>query len=174
VKEATLTKKKLVTNPRCHAHKKSGEQCRNQALNGMTVCRFHGGATKASREKARERLLAAADPAAAVVIDIASSTRVPAAVRLAAAKDILDRVGLSARTVVEMQVEIDPGLLALVEAAHRSAVEEYGQRPALQGSISTADAMDDVIDAELAEDDYPQAEGYLELELPDLDEEYAR
>src|ERR1700754_1299247 len=31
---------------RCRAHKKTGEQCKNAAILGSTVCRFHGGAAK--------------------------------------------------------------------------------------------------------------------------------
>lgn len=46
------------------------------------MSRFHGGATRSSREKARERILAAADPAAKTIIDIANDKRAPRLVRL--------------------------------------------------------------------------------------------
>lgn len=54
---------------RCKAmSKRSGEQCNNPPMNGQAVCRMHGGATQASRNKAQERILQAADPAAANLV----------------------------------------------------------------------------------------------------------
>ena len=41
---------------RCHAHSKSGEQCKRAAMIGGTVCRMHGGASPWAKIKAAERL----------------------------------------------------------------------------------------------------------------------
>jgi hypothetical protein len=65
---------------------------------------MHGGGAKQVREKARERLLAAADVAAAHLIKFMKDERVPYPVRLSAARDLLDRVDLVGRNVVEVQL----------------------------------------------------------------------
>ncbi len=40
----------------CVATKRNGERCRKYAIRGATVCRTHGGATAAVRNKARIRV----------------------------------------------------------------------------------------------------------------------
>ena len=45
----------------CVAHSRSGEQCKNGALPGATVCRMHGGAAPQVKAKAAERLKQARD-----------------------------------------------------------------------------------------------------------------
>lgn len=78
---------------RCRAHKKTGEQCKNAAILGSTVCRFHGGAAKHVKAAARARLENAADLMAKQLLGIAL-TAGGESVKLAAIKDALDRAGL--------------------------------------------------------------------------------
>lgn len=78
---------------RCVAHKKTGEQCKNAAILGATVCRFHGGAAKHVKRAARARLENAADLMAKQLLRIAL-TADNESVALSAVKDALDRGGL--------------------------------------------------------------------------------
>ncbi|WP_231988633.1 HGGxSTG domain-containing protein [Mycobacterium sp. 1274761.0] len=78
---------------RCRAHKKTGEQCKNAAILGSTVCRFHGGAAKHVKAAARARLENAADLMAKQLLGIALTAE-GEAVKLAAIRDALDRAGL--------------------------------------------------------------------------------
>lgn len=85
----------LLPKTRCTAHsKQTGEPCKNPPMNGSSTCRMHGSATKAARAKAQERIAAAADPAAAKLVELMQSKKVPHHVQLLAARDILDRAGL--------------------------------------------------------------------------------
>lgn len=77
----------------CSAHSRSGQQCRKPKVPGTTVCRNHGGAAPQTVAKARERLLAAADPAATKLVALVRSKDEQVALRAATA--VLDRVGLS-------------------------------------------------------------------------------
>src|SRR5689334_1145048 len=78
---------------RCAGHKKTGEQCKNAAILGSTVCRFHGGAARHVKAAARARLENAADLMAKQLLGIALTAE-GEAVKLAAIRDALDRAGL--------------------------------------------------------------------------------
>ena len=164
-----MTRRKTNLNPMCRAHKRAtGEPCGNRALNGATVCRFHGGAAPQTREKAKERILAAADPAVGVIIDIMFNPRTPSAVRLAAARDLLDRAGLSARSVVEVDVAaVDPTLMAMVMEARQGVRADLRRKAITDGAELAGDGMDDVVEAELAGDD-PDG-GYVDLEFESVE-----
>ena len=99
-------------NVKCHAHKKDGTPCGRWSLKGSTVCTSHGAGTKAARAKAQLRLLMAADPAAAEMVAIMLDPKSPPNVRLSAAAQILDRAGLSAKQVVEVDAQ-EPWLVLL-------------------------------------------------------------
>ena len=77
----------------CQAHNRAGKQCGKAPEQGQRVCRLHGGAAPQSVAKARARLLAAADPAAAKLVALVSSKDEHTALRAATA--VLDRVGLT-------------------------------------------------------------------------------
>ena len=84
----------------CSAHNRAGELCRNAAMTGQRVCRSHGGATKASRDKAKIRLAALVDPAIATLgkeMVHADTSRD----RQSAANSILDRTGWGRVTKVD-------------------------------------------------------------------------
>jgi len=64
-------------------------------MSGTTVCRIHGGKAPQVQQKARERILAAADPVTAELIRLALKGKTEA-VRRQAADSVLDRAGLKA------------------------------------------------------------------------------
>ena len=88
---------------RCTAHTKKadGAQCRNLAIPGTNICRYHG-ANKKVIAKARLRLQEAADKMARELLGIAINGS-SEAVRLQAIKDALDRAGLKPTTEVEVK-----------------------------------------------------------------------
>ncbi|GAA2648537.1 HGGxSTG domain-containing protein [Paractinoplanes durhamensis] len=93
------------TSRKCRARsKRSGGPCRNAPILGGTVCRIHGGAAPQTRAAAKARILAAADRAAAQLINFMESPDVPYPVRLAAARDLLDRADLTGKTTVEVSL----------------------------------------------------------------------
>jgi hypothetical protein len=93
---------------RCHAHRRNGNQCQKVAMAGQQVCRFHGGAAPLAKAAARRRIEEAADRMAARILGIAENDQVPAYVALQAAQDALDRAGVSAKTAVDVSVEVKP------------------------------------------------------------------
>jgi hypothetical protein len=90
---------------RCVAHKKTGERCKQVAIAGARVCRFHGGASKHVKAAARARLENATDLMAKQLLRMAIDDNVADAVKLSAIKDALDRGGLRAPT----EVVLSPG-----------------------------------------------------------------
>jgi hypothetical protein len=79
---------------RCAAHKKNGEQCRKFAIQGSTVCRTHGGATRHVKNKARIRVENASNRLMGKLIQFAFDDTKPPATQLDAIKDSLNRAGL--------------------------------------------------------------------------------
>ena len=82
-----------LSNP-CTAHKKSGAACKQPAIPGGTVCRYHGGSAPQVIAKARARIIEAADKVAARLIKIATDKDSSEAAAVQAARDLLDRAGL--------------------------------------------------------------------------------
>lgn len=85
-----------MASARCTARSKQrGTQCKQPAIPGGKVCRFHGGSAPQVIRSARERIAAAADPAIDVLLKALKSRNE----RLAAnvAQDILDRAGHGAK-----------------------------------------------------------------------------
>ena len=78
----------------CTAHRKNGARCRSSAVHGATVCIKHGGAAPQVRARAALRILEASDQAAAQMIRFMNDKKVPYAVRLRAAQDLLNRASL--------------------------------------------------------------------------------
>jgi hypothetical protein len=93
-----------ATPRHCRARRSNGTPCGAYAVHGAVVCRMHGGAAPQVKAAARERLLAAADPAAARLVELLSSD--DAMVRLRAAVALLDRAGLGPSST---QVQVDGG-----------------------------------------------------------------
>ena len=134
---------------------RSGKRCRNSAIRGGTVCRYHGGSTRHIKRKASENFERASDLLSLRVIGIALDDDVPPAVALAAAKDGLDRAGLGAKA--EVSVELKPweqlmgeiaGIAAITRAEHRA---RYGALPD-KSPATSASAEFEVVDAEVVAD----------------------
>lgn len=90
---------------RCHAVKKNGERCQRWALKGAAVCTHHGAAAPQVRRKAQERILLAAEDAVSQILMMMKDTTIPAAVRLAAARDLLDRANIIGKQQIEVDIK---------------------------------------------------------------------
>ncbi len=90
----------------CTAHSsQSGQQCRANAIRGGTVCVTHGGAAPQVKAKALERIQGAADQVAGELVRLAMHAD-SESVRVAAARDLLDRAGLTAKQLIEQEVTV--------------------------------------------------------------------
>jgi len=93
-----------LTDRQCTAHRKNGERCKAFAIKGGNVCNKHGGSAPQVRERAQQRILDAADSAAGKLVQLMRSPKVPPQIQLAAAKDLLDRAGITSRRAFEVEV----------------------------------------------------------------------
>jgi hypothetical protein len=91
---------------KCRAHTSAGKPCQRDPVKGALVCQVHGGAAPQVKNAARKRLLAAADPAAAKLVELLDSDKEEVAIRAAVA--LLDRAG---HGVTSTQVNVDGGEL---------------------------------------------------------------
>lgn len=104
----------------CSAHRRDGAQCGSDAMKGTTVCRMHGGSAPQVRAAAQRRLLEAVDPVLAELIALALEEKDPRT-RLAACRDVLDRVGITTPKRVEVLT------LDAVEAEIRRLEQEMAE-----------------------------------------------
>lgn len=89
---------------RCHANSgRSGEPCKRWAIRGATVCPTHGGLAPQVRQSAALRLKALEDSAVDALEDLLQSEA--EAIRLATARDVLDRAGHKPREKVDVTVQ---------------------------------------------------------------------
>lgn len=107
-----------VPTVRCSRIKKDGEQCKNRGIRGLgltvgnpSFCRKHGGSLPNLRkhadgvvEAARLQLLDSAPDAIQTIYNLMVGSRTADNVKLAAAKEVLDRAGV--KGTVEVQIEI--------------------------------------------------------------------
>lgn len=94
------------------SHERPGEQCRRWSIRGTTICLVHGGRlpgvqehSQAVVEAARLRLVEATDEAVDWLLDLGRNAT-SEAVRLGAAKDVLDRAGAKSADVVDVNVNV--------------------------------------------------------------------
>jgi hypothetical protein len=83
----------------CTAHRRDGLRCKGAPIRGATVCRLHGGSAPQVRDAARKRLLAAADPVAARLIEIALNVGTESQHAISAIVQVLNRAGIVAPAV---------------------------------------------------------------------------
>lgn len=137
----------MHADTRCTARRRNGEPCRNWAMLGTNVCRMHGGAAPQVRRRAQQRILEASDKAAARLVELMQDTKVPYAVQLAAARDLLDRAQLAGRQEIEMGVTVSV-LERNIEAAFvydldDDAVTELPDEPDSASDYSAEEAAAD-------------------------------
>lgn len=97
-------KERLGLPQKCVAHTSAGNPCQASPIKGGVVCWHHGGSAPQVQRKAAERLLYAADRLVAELLKIATSEQNPA-VRLAAVRDALDRIGLGKNREVDLVIK---------------------------------------------------------------------
>ena len=179
-----------VKEHRCTAHRRNGEQCKNPAILGATVCRFHGGAAKQVVRAARVRLQNAAEKMARELLGMASDPNVSDSVKIAAIRDALDRVGLKPVTTVDLEVSTKPWEkvfegISKVVAGPRYSDDTLGDRAWQsrgQHRQHVSESGDDVIvgefDDDVIEDDLsgvqPQRESadIIDVEIEGIDPSY--
>ena len=98
--------------------KRSGKPCKAFAITGARVCITHGGAAPQVKAKALERLAALVDPAISALSELLKSDQ--DAVRLATAKDILDRNGHSKENRAE-QTQVAPPTIHVTIAPSKAS-----------------------------------------------------
>ncbi|MGY1857530.1 hypothetical protein [Modestobacter sp. SYSU DS0290] len=74
-------------------------------MKGAAVCHKHGGSAPQVRRKAAERIANASDIAVLQILRLMQEENTPAPVKLAAAKDLLDRADVKGKTTVELEVK---------------------------------------------------------------------
>lgn len=102
---------------RCRAHNRRGEPCSAFPIHGGKVCVTHGGAAPHVKAAADQRLKALAPNAVDVLEELLNATDEASAIRLAAARDILDRAGYSAKQRIEHSGDIQSGRSLTAEQA---------------------------------------------------------
>ena len=89
----------------CNGTTRQGNPCKAPSLTGAMVCRMHGGSSPQVREKAHRVVLEElVGPALMTLRGLIEDEATPPAVRLGAARDILDRTGYKAPAQTEWDV----------------------------------------------------------------------
>lgn len=115
------------------------------------MCTSHGARAPQVRRKAQQRILEASDKAAAKLIELMSSPKVADNVKLAAARDLLDRANIVGTQQVAIEVGVKPAWELALEA---NGMIEY---------ITVEDRESaDVMDAEVVEDDSARDDAAIE------------
>ncbi len=115
---------------RCSARARStGEQCRQPAIRGGTVCRYHGGAAPQVRRSAKQRLAELAEPAVAALSVALESGDIHAVIKAAVA--VLDRTGHHPRSSVHVELEEAPPRREPPAWMHWASCDELRQARAI-------------------------------------------
>lgn len=137
---------------RCTAHRKNGDQCKRAARLGTNVCDAHGARAPQVRRKAQQRLIEASDRMAKALIDIATSAE-SEPTRLAAVRDVLDRVGISSKTTVEVDVAVKPYERIISNISGVRAGSSRAESRARRGLPPAESDEPPVLDAEVIDDE---------------------
>jgi len=136
----------------CVAHKKNGQRCRASAVHGATVCIKHGGAAPQVRAKAALRILEASDQAAAQMIRFMNDKKVPYAVRLRAAQDLLNRASLVGAGMPTVEADrFDVVLADVMDVALRDVSADEARQIAARRRVGVGEG-----DEWVAEGDEPE------------------
>lgn len=133
-----------AARPRCTARSKgTGERCKQTAIPGGTVCRFHGGGAPSVKRKAALRLASLVDPAIGTLArEMVKAEK--SSDRQRAANSILDRAGITRGQSAELDVARALLLERLLEA-------RSGPRPAaLASAPDPLEIVAEVVDDEPA------------------------
>lgn len=118
-----------------HASDGSGRPCKRFPVRGVNVCPSHGASAPQVQAAARLRILEAADEVAATLVRLTLSEKTPPAVRVAAARDLLDRADLGATRKVDLRTDLSDEE-ALAKAQQLVADEVAAQREKREGRAS--------------------------------------
>ncbi|MFJ4224243.1 hypothetical protein [Microbacterium sp. NPDC089695] len=94
--------------------KHTGQQCGRYAMKGLRVCVMHGGATRQAKAKAAERIQQASGYAADLLVEMMANPDIDVKTRTQIAQDLLNRAGVSERTVLQIGVEQPKSFLDFV------------------------------------------------------------
>lgn len=122
----------------CVAHRKNGDRCKRPASHGTTVCASHGARAPQVRRRAQQRLDEASDIAVVQILTIMLDLKLAPQVRLAAARDVLDRASLTGTQHSSVEVVIPEW--------------ELGMQRRVVNVDYRVDGGDDIVDAEVLDD----------------------
>ena len=101
--------------------KQAGRRCRRAPIPGGFVCAIHGGKSPNAQRSAKRRLLEAADPAAATLVDLLQDD--DPHIRERAARAILDRAGYGPKSSVDVSDSVRGLTLAELKAKAREILD---------------------------------------------------
>lgn len=133
----------------CTAKRRNGKPCLNYAINGSNVCRMHGGAAPQVRAAAQVRILMASDLAAKKLVDLMESPKVDDRVKLAAAKDLLDRANLAGKQSIEVGVVQPKSFEDWIGEAIVDTEEDDDE----YAPLVLPPGREDIVDADVVEDE---------------------
>ncbi len=145
----------LLPEPgKCVARNRHGNPCRLAPVKGAAVCHKHGGSAPQVRRKAAERIANASDIAVLQILALMQAPDTPSAVKLAAAKDLLDRADVKGKTTVELEVkpweEVLAGIVA--DVPDGTPMREFHHPEAENAPV--------LVDSERADDYLPDNSDY--------------
>lgn len=138
----------------CSARRRNGSPCGNRPMMGTTVCRMHGGAAPQVRRRAEQRILEASDKAAYTLVQLMQDPNTSDAIKLAAARDLLDRASLTGKQELSVAVRVSKW-----DEVSGDILMDVDNLPEIEG----------VVDAEVVEDDEA-----IEAEIVERDRERTR
>jgi hypothetical protein len=154
---------------------RAGELCRTAKMRGAKTCRMHGSASRMAREAAHERILKSADHAAKKLIEFMNAPDAPYNVKLAAARDLLDRADLSGTSKVDVGMTGFEEALGMVVGIQRYTDDDEGNKPEKGVTVTSSGFhvssgrgerwADDIVDAEVEDDDESDTEATIDLPL---------
>lgn len=122
---------------RCTARRTNGEPCKRAPIEGSNVCATHGGRAPQVKRRAQQRLDESSDIAVRRIVAIMNDDTTPVQVRLAAAKDVLDRAGLSGAHRVELSGEMTLFERSLSEVTYDEVeiVDDLGELAVIDAEV---------------------------------------